>query len=673
MHSEANDAWARAAAKADEKWDKKHNAYVVNGILNHDNYLGELAIEHEIAAKKLRAAPLAKRKSEKAKREAAIQAICEQHENFLMGVEDVNAAKALWHWQYDHQDQEDIVSKHRLQWARRRNIVPRIQARNLRDPDVRAAIQQMKQSPEDLSVQTCAFRLLQMRTAASEEAALRALEYGAVKVVCDGLQFSLTCGRGDFTDDKLKDDINDQITSSSNDLVGSRLANLDVQDDVNPSMLTSRNGETETAVLQAVRPAVSVLARLSRVDEIARYQLSALGAFDAALHGATRFPQDRDLQRNLCDLLTGLCSDDIARTLASQGGKTMQLIMSNIRKEMGWPRDEIKKNSKEISKRAKIKREARSAGVKMERSTWEKTEEWSGKERFARLRALHNRAADSRLIIAALDAVMALCAKHDDNKRDACSCGILPILMGLLSHYGNPTILNETRYEGAQIVSRCLKCIWGLCFDPNPDFDDNVVYRISSELLAAQAITMMSTAAQTHIEDAPVQMAMFQAAYAMLSGLGAVKKGKSACDIGLSDKDGKTEMSTLPSPQLLESMVSAVSAHHHITSIVWQCCVNVTLMAQVNSMVPDWWSRANGPQVFAGSFETHLYILPVQEQLLQCFWTVCQGPSGGQRAARLRSTIIPAQLEKCQYAHREDRNVMHWVNATKGAISREYE
>ena len=113
-----------------------------------------------------------------------------------MGVEDVNAAKALWHWQYDHQDQEDIVSKHRLQWARRRNIVPRIQARNLRDPDVRAAIQQMKQSPEDLSVQTCAFRLLQMRTAASEEAALRALEYGAVKVVCDGLQFSLTCCRG---------------------------------------------------------------------------------------------------------------------------------------------------------------------------------------------------------------------------------------------------------------------------------------------------------------------------------------------------------------------------------------------------------------------------------------------------------------------------------------------
>ena len=37
MHSEANDAWARAAAKADEKWDKKHNAHVVNGILKHDH------------------------------------------------------------------------------------------------------------------------------------------------------------------------------------------------------------------------------------------------------------------------------------------------------------------------------------------------------------------------------------------------------------------------------------------------------------------------------------------------------------------------------------------------------------------------------------------------------------------------------------------------------------
>ena len=110
-------------------------------------------------------------------------------------------------------------------------------------------------------------------------------------------------------------------------------------------------GEVESAVLQAARPAVAVLANLGRVDEVARYQLSALGAFDSAVQAAQRFPGDRALQRNLCDLLTGLCCDDIARTLASQGGTTVVLVLRNVSEEMGWPVEQVRAQAKAIVKR----------------------------------------------------------------------------------------------------------------------------------------------------------------------------------------------------------------------------------------------------------------------------------------------------------------------------------
>ena len=55
----------------------------------------DLAAEHEEQAQKLRAAPLSKRKSEAAKRNAVVQVLCEHHENFLMAIEDVATAKAI--------------------------------------------------------------------------------------------------------------------------------------------------------------------------------------------------------------------------------------------------------------------------------------------------------------------------------------------------------------------------------------------------------------------------------------------------------------------------------------------------------------------------------------------------------------------------------------------------
>ena len=665
MHSEANDAWARAAGRADGIWHDKHIAHHVDGIANHEKQLAELAIEHEEAAQKLRAAPLAKRKSEKAKRDAVVHGLCEVHETFLMGIEDVNTTKAIWHWAHDHQYQEDIVAKHRLQWTRRRNIVPRIQARHLRDPDVRASIMQLQRSPEDLAVQACGFRMLHMLTASSDAVALRALEYGAVKVACDGLSFALTCGHGEQALEKKKQGT--EVVVAATHVQPLALPLEEGADQQYPE--EEANGEVESAVLQAARPAVAVLANLGRVDEVARYQLSALGAFDTAVHAAKRFPDDRPLQRNLCDLLVRLCNDDIARTLASQGGTTVQLILRNFSEEMGWPMQEIAKEAKSIVRLAAKQREARAAGVKVDTSAWENTKEWSGKEHFAKLRALHVRAADTRLIIAALDACMALCAKHDDNKRDACSRGVLPVIMGLLSHYGNPTILNESRWEGSQIVSRSLHCIWTLCYDPHPEFGDEVVYKIASELMAAEAITMMCTAAHTHLEDAPIQMALQQAVYAMLTALGGVKRSKTVSEIGNPVRDGKTDVSNIPSPLLLQCLVSSTKAHPQITSILWQACVNVTAMCQLHSLVPDWWMRADGPQVFADAFVAHLYVEPVQEQLLECFWTLCQGPTGKRRAARLRA-MTAKQIQRCLFVHREAPTVLHWATQARDAMAR---
>jgi|MDSY01.2.fsa_nt_gb hypothetical protein len=712
MHSEANDAWARSASKADAKWHAKHTEHHVGGIARHEKQLADLAVEHEEQAQKLRAAPLSKRKSEAAKRNAVVQVLCEHHENFLMAIEDVATAKAIWHWAHDHQYQDDIVEKHRSQWARRRNIIPRIEARHLRDPDVRASIMQLQRSPDDLAVQACGFRMLHMLTASSDDAALRALEYGAVKVACDGLRFALTCGRGEHeptaaaaattttTAMTAVDNGGDDVAGAGDANAtaggggGSRPATMALESATGQNQQEAvaqqelllmqeeeeaggGEGEVESAVLQAARPAVAVLANLGRVDEVARYQLSALGAFDSAVQAAQRFPGDRALQRNLCDLLTGLCCDDIARTLASQGGTTVVLVLRNVSEEMGWPVEQVRAQAKAIVKRAGKLREARAAGAKVaessNKSDWSadgKPQQWAGAELFARLRAAHVRAADMRLLTAALDAVMALCAKHDDNKRDACSHGLLPILLGLLAHYGNPTILNESRYEGSQVVSRALRCVWTLCYDPHPDFGDDVMYKIASELTSAEGMSMMCTAARTHLEDAPVQMALQQAAYAILSALGGVKKAKTVSEIGNPVRDGKTDMSIVPSPQLVESTVAAMRAHPQITSLIWQGSVNVTLMVQLHSMAPSWWMRADGPTVFTDAFVAHLYVEPVQEQLLQCFWSLCQGPTGSKRAARLRSSVIPKQLQRVLFVHREAPSILHWANQAKSALSR---
>ena len=47
MHSEANDAWARSASKADAKWHAKHTEHHVGGIARHEKQLADLAVEHE--------------------------------------------------------------------------------------------------------------------------------------------------------------------------------------------------------------------------------------------------------------------------------------------------------------------------------------------------------------------------------------------------------------------------------------------------------------------------------------------------------------------------------------------------------------------------------------------------------------------------------------------------